>query len=216
MTRDLVAFAAKLAAVAAYFKLWWAAYTLTNGYGVASPRAVQFTRPIDVVPELFQPWTAVIYVFAGMALPLVPFYFYRSWRRLGFVLAVYAVTSGIAFACYLLWPVAIARPPFDGPGVGRWLMREVVAVDGAANCVPSSHTFYAVLAALLVGRAARSRAVRATVWVLAVAVCATTITTGQHYFADIFGGVAVSLVGYHGVRAVFPPDSEVTPPQPLP
>jgi membrane-associated phospholipid phosphatase len=117
---------------------------------------------------------------------------------------VYALTSATAFACYLIWPLWIDRPSYDGPGVGRWLMREVVSVDGAANCAPSSHVFYAVLAALLVGRAARTPAVRAAVWVLAVAVSATTVTTGQHYFVDVVGGVVVSLFGYSAVRALLP------------
>ena len=127
-----------------------------------------------------------------------------AWPKRTFVLAAYAITSARAFDCYVLWPVRIGRPPFDGPSVGLWLMRGVVAVDGAANCTPSSHVFYAVLAGLLVGRSAASRATRAGVWALAVAVCATTVTTGQHYFMDIPTGVAAALLGYFAAGAILP------------
>jgi membrane-associated phospholipid phosphatase len=81
-------------------------------------------------------------------------------------------------------------------------MREVIAVDGAANCTPSSHVFYAVLAALLVGRGAKRWTTRSAVWVLAVAVSATTITTGQHYFIDVPCGAAAALVGYGAAVAL--------------
>ena len=209
--RDLLAVGGKVAVVGLYFVFWWAGYTITNEFGVQSPRSIALTRPVDLVPELFQPWTAIVYVGLGMALPLFPFYYYRTWPKLGFVLGTYSLTTAISFACYGIWPMTIARPSFDGPGVGRWLMREVVAVDGAANCVPSSHVFYAVLAGLLLDRAMRTTRCRILVWPGVVAVAITTITTGQHYFVDVLGGTVVAAVGYFSVRAALPiasrPDS---------
>ena len=204
MSRNSVSFGGKVAAIAVYLVLWWVGYSYTNEYGARSDRAISFTPPTQTTPELLQPWTAIIYVGGASILPLVVYYHNWSWSKLAFVLVAYGVTSLLAFACYLLWPVRIARSSFDGPGVGLWLMREVVAVDDAANCTPSSHVFYAVLAGLLVGRSTARWSTRVAVWVLAVAVCVTTITTGQHYYMDIPTGVAAALVGYFAARAIFP------------
>ena len=196
MTRDLISFGGKFAAVGVYFVIWWIGYTYSNDAGVLSAQVTHFTPPTVAAPFLFQPWTAIIYVLGGSAIPLLPFYYYWTWRRLATVLVSYAICSTIAVTCYLLWPVMITRPSYEGPGVGLWLMRKVLSVDNAANCTPSSHVFYAVLAALLVHQKAIHRTPRIAIWTATAAVCISTITTGQHYFVDVISGVVVALVGY--------------------
>jgi len=197
--------AARVLIVVGFFAVWWAVYLWTNARGSEPGRAVYLTRPYDLVPGIVQPWTAVVYLAGGLALPLLPFWYYREWPRLRFVLACYAVASALAFACYLLWPVGIVRPSYDGPGLGNWLMRHVVEVDDEANCCPSSHVLFAVLPAVLVGRGGAGRPVRLLVWGLAVAVCVTTVTTGQHYALDAAGGAAAALAGYFAARRFFSP-----------
>jgi hypothetical protein len=204
MGRHLLSFVGKVAAVAAFFTAWWWAYALLNARGVASPRAVSFAPPTAGAPELLLPWTAVLYVAGGVLLPLVPFYYYRTWPRVLLALAAYALASGAAFACYWLWPVGIERPTYAGPGVGLWLMREVVAIDAAANCTPSSHAIFAILPATLVQWRAKSRSTRAAVWAAALAVCATTVTTGQHYFIDPVAGAVTALAAAYAVRRASP------------
>ena len=106
----------------------------------------------------------------------------------------------MAFVCYCVWPLGIVRPSFEGPGLGRWLMRQVVAVDQEANCFPSSHAYYAVLGAILVWHGGAGRLVRGATCLLAAAVCASTVTTGQHYCVDVAGGAAVAAASYAAVR----------------
>lgn len=189
----------KAAAVAAFFALWYAGYTFFNHWGADPVRAIRITRPYDVWPGLIQPWTAAIYVFAGYAIPLLPFVWNRSWPRVGFVLGAYAISTVIGFTAYWLYPLAIERPPFTGDGWAERLMRGVVEVDHDANCCPSFHTSFAILAALLVARGGAPRPMRVATWVVAVAICVTTITTGQHYFIDVPGGVASALVSYYAM-----------------
>jgi membrane-associated phospholipid phosphatase len=197
-----VEFTAKVALIGVYFTVWWTVYEWTNRHGCEPGQGSYFLRPVDALPGIIQPWTAPLYLFGGLALPLLPFYYHWNWPGLRFVLACYAVTSALAFLCYWLWPVCILRPSHEGPGLGRWLMRQVLSVDGDANCIPSSHVFYAVLAALLVSQAQPGRWTELAVWGLAAAIAVTTITTGQHYWFDIAGGVAVALVGYAVCRSI--------------
>jgi membrane-associated phospholipid phosphatase len=200
--------AARLAVIAGYFAAWWCIYGHMNAHGADPVRTVHLTRPADLIPGIIQPWTAVVYLLGGIVLPLLPFIYNWSWPRLRFVLACYAITTSLAFACYWLWPVSIIRPAYEGPGLGQWLMREVVAIDRPANCFPSSHVFYAVLGALLLARTGASRLVRLMTWALAVVVSVTTVTTGQHYFLDAAGGVAVALLGYAIARYLLPKNPE--------
>jgi membrane-associated phospholipid phosphatase len=197
------ALAARVAVIAAYFVAWAVVYTFTNVRGSDPAVVIHLVRPCDLVPGIIQPWTAILYLAGGFVLPLLPFYYNGDWPKLWFVLACYTIASVLAFFCYWVWPVGIVRPPFEGPGLGRWLMRWVVEVDGEANCFPSSHVFFAVLGAMLVSHGGAHRPVQIVVWALAAAVCATTVTTGQHYFLDVAGGVAVALVGYGAARLIW-------------
>jgi membrane-associated phospholipid phosphatase len=194
----------KLAVILAFFAAWAILYDQTNRHGADPANTVRLTRPLDRFPGIIQPWTAVIYVFGGIALPVLPFLYNWSWPRLRFVLACYALSSLLAFACYWFWPLGMDRPSYRGDGLGDHLMRGVFAWDREANCFPSSHTFFAVLGAILVSDGGAGPVARRLTWALAVAVCATTVTTGQHYFIDIPGGVATSLFGFAAARELMP------------
>jgi membrane-associated phospholipid phosphatase len=200
----MVSNAAKLSIVVVVSAVWFVVYDLTNRHGSDPARMIRLTRPVDIFPAIIQPWTAPIYVFGGAILPLLPFLFHWSWPRLRFVLACYAIASLLAFCCYWLWPVGMLRPAMRGDGTGEALMRLVFAVDKEANCFPSSHVFLAILGAMLVSTGAASRLVRVLTWLLAILVCCTTVTTGQHYFIDILGGIAVALIGFAAARRLLP------------
>jgi membrane-associated phospholipid phosphatase len=193
---------AKLAVIALFFTAWAFVYEFVNRRGADPARTIHLTRPLDRFPGIIQPWTAVIYVFGGLALPLLPFVFNWQWPRLRFVLACYALTSLLAFGCYWIWPLGIVRPAYQGDGFGEWLMRRVFTWDLEANCFPSSHTFFAILGAILVSGGGAGPVTRRLTWALAVMVCATTVTTGQHYFVDIAGGVAAAFFGYASARGL--------------
>jgi hypothetical protein len=201
-TKALASTIAKLVVIAVFLVIWSAVYDVTNAHGSASARAVRFTRPCDLFPGIIQPWTAGIYLVGGVALPLLPFLYNWRWTGIRFVLACYTIAAVLAFAAYWLCPVVMDRPTFDGPDVGRRLMRWIQAMDQPANCCPSSHALFAVLGAVLVSHGRVAWLVPAATWVLAVAVCATTITTGQHYFADVAAGATVAAAAYIVARAL--------------
>lgn len=187
----------KLTAIFLFFFLWFQTYKFFNDWGSRPGRAIRLARPCDVWPGLIQPWTAVIYLFGGGLIPFLPFVYNWGWEKLRVVLRAYVISSLISFTAYGLVPMSITRPPYEGSGLGERLMRWVLTVDNEANCCPSSHTTFAILAAILVAHGGAPRGVRAATWVLAVAICLTTITTGQHYFIDVPGGVVTAVVSYY-------------------
>lgn len=187
---------AKAVVVGAFFTVWSVVYGLVNAHVSAPERTIHLMPPSAQFPGIIQPWTALVYVFGGFALPVLPFCFDRSWRTILFALLSYGLGSVVSFACYWVWPISIERPEFDDPDPGSSLMRWLQTVDQPGNCCPSSHVLFAVLGALLVGRVGAGRIALAVTWLLAVAVCATTITTGQHYFFDIAGGATTALAAY--------------------
>lgn len=197
---------AKLGAIFAFFSAWSLLYLALNTRGANPSRAFYFPRPYDLSPHVIQPWTAVIYVFGGLATPFLPFLYNWTWSKLRFVLLVYFISSVLMFVFFFAFPVAMVRPVYTGDGFGERLMRSVFSVDREANCFPSSHTLFAILAAILTAHGGAPRPVRVLMWILAAAICATTITTGQHYFMDVAGGIITAMAGYVAAARVVRPD----------
>jgi len=187
---------AKLTAITAFFVLCSIVYGLINEWAYHSPRTRYYRSPRDDVPAVIQPWTAVVYVFGGYAAPLLPFVYNWAWPRLRFVLQTYVVSSVLMFAMFLIAPVGMHRPVYAGESLGERLMLTVFAVDRETNCFPSGHTVFAVLLGLLVSYGSAPRWVQVASWVLAASICVTTVTTGQHYYADIGAGVLTALAGF--------------------
>lgn len=192
----------KLVYVIGFFVFWIGVYKFLNEYNADPARAVYLTRPADVWPWVIQPWTSFIYVFLGVAFPILPICIYWKQAELNQLLTAYMVSSLVAFSIYAFWPLAITRPEFSGRSVGTWLMRTVIAVDNEANCFPSFHTSYAILGALFLAKASRSRMVLFFLPVAALAVCVTTITTGQHYLIDVLGGGANAFISYFASHVI--------------
>jgi len=194
---SLLVHAAKAGLVLACFAVWLKIYLILNKWGAEPVRAIHLTRPCDVWPWVIQPWTAVLYIFPGYVMPFLPFLWSWPWPKLKVVLTSYGIASAIGFLSYWLVPLSIRRPEFEGTGLGDWLMRGVMSVDDDASCCPSFHVCYAILAALLVARGGAGPMVQAVVWIMAVVVCITTVTTGQHYLIDVAGGLVCALVAYY-------------------
>jgi membrane-associated phospholipid phosphatase len=188
--------AAKVASVAAFFLVCSFVYGVINEWAIHSTRTKYFRSPRDAFPAVIQPWTAVVYVFGGYAAPMLPFFYHWSWPRLRFVLQTYLLASLMMFAVFLIFPVGMHRPEYAGVSLGERLMLGVFAVDRETNCFPSGHIVFAILPAILVSRGGAGRLVRVGVWVLAAAICVSTVTTGQHYYADVVAGALTAVSGF--------------------
>jgi membrane-associated phospholipid phosphatase len=193
---------AKTFAIIAYFFAWFFAYDLVNRYVSDPVRTVHLTTPYQLCPAIIQPYSSVIYIFGGVLLPILPFFYHASWSGIRFILCCYTLTSLIAFVCYCIWPLSMVRPNYSGEDFGERLMLWVFSMDLPGNCFPSSHVFFATFGAVFVSRSKAQRAVRVVTWILAVAVCISTVTSGQHYFIDIPGGVVTAFVGYIITRKI--------------
>jgi len=195
----------RAAVVAGFFGLWLWSYDAVNAFAADPVRTIHLTSPASVFSWIIQPWTSVIYIIGGVIFPLVPFLYYRSWRGIALVMACVTASSVMAFAIYWAWPVSMVRPEFAGGTLGERLMLWIFLVDKPANCFPSLHVVFAVLGALLIDRAGAGRVARWFWWAFAAAVSVTTVTSGQHYFIDVPGGVAVALAGYTVGHWLLPP-----------
>lgn len=159
-----------------------AGYLLLNGL---VPSRFDLTTPLDrAIP--FLPWTFVIYM-SVYVLPLA-----AAWRSPPEEYATLLVAAvpmlAVSYLAFLVLPSDYPRPDASLAGSWEGAYRWLHATDGPANTFPSLHVAVTVLAV----RRARTwpDGGRWVVWAGLIAL--STLTTKQHYLADVLAGGALA------------------------
>ena len=161
-----------------------------------------FALPCDSrIPQL--PWTIVIYFLSFLFWTVN--YILASRRGEEFAyrfLCADFLTRLVCFSCFVFLPTSMIRPVIMGNSLWCRLLRFIYSVDAADNLFPSIHCVASVLSALGIhGDPQIPRWYRVLSWLFAVAVCISTLTTKQHVFADVIGGIVLALTSY-GVAGI--------------
>jgi len=161
------------------------------------------TRLDDAIP--FRPWTAWCYL---------PFY------AATFVMAIAGARHRVLFdrtarsvllvmfvgaTCHLLigaeYPRPVLHPPFSG--LSETFMAWVQSVDPPGNVFPSLHVAHTTMLSLLL---MRDRPVLGRVaLVMATMLAISTLTTKQHFVADVVSGYLLAFVGVAFALRGLPP-----------
>jgi hypothetical protein len=156
-------------------------------------------RLVGLLP--FLPWTIWIYllffpflVVAGVLCPAG-----RWWR----LVAAWAIASVASWALVLLVPVTFSRPETASLGtLHAWIFGLVYGIDAEHVTFPCLHS-----ASTWISWAAlrdRGPLLRRSLFVLAVAITLSTMTTRQHLLTDNVAAVAIALLCIATTRPALP------------
>jgi membrane-associated phospholipid phosphatase len=145
----------------------------------------------------------------------IPFWPWTSWCYLPFYAAVFLMTIGgfrhralfnrtarsvllvmfIGAVCHTLigaeYPRPVLHPPFSGPSAT--FMAWVQSVDPPGNVFPSLHVAHTTMLALLLMR--DRPALGRVALVMATLLALSTLTTKQHFIADVVSGYLLAFIG---------------------
>ena len=102
------------------------------------------------------------------------------------------LASALSFCVFFFYPTTLPRPLVDAEGLTAQAFQFLYSVDTASNCFPSLHVALACLAALGIAEERARLATFAIFW--AGLISLSTMTTKQHYFADVVAGVCVAAI----------------------
>jgi len=166
------------------------------------PMHIRLVQPTTLSPTAldravpFLDWTIWIYYSYAVFL-LLPFVACRDDRRAVRLLYTLMANSILAALIFLVWPTSgLAQSPTSG-GLTGLLWSMLLAVDRPSNLFPSLHIANTCTCAVALGHERRWRLV-ALVWPLSIAV--STLTTKQHLFVDLVGGMALAVFSAWLVR----------------
>ena len=165
-------------------------YTYPNLFPLSPPRYLPLLAIDRQTP--FLPWTFVIYT-SDYVLILLPFFWLKAPAAFNaYARMLFAVLIGCGLF-FLFLPTAYPRPPY--PKVDNLLiaglMNFIAAADNPTNSFPSMHVALTGAASWAVR--VFGRRIHLLFWIWTLAVFASTMTTKQHYFVDILGGIAVMV-----------------------
>lgn len=145
----------------------------------------------------FVDWMMIIYVLAYVAWITGFIVIGRESREVCYeVMTAEQIAKLLCLACFIVIPCTIVRPEITGTGFCSWLSRFIYAMDSPENLFPSIHClenwicFRGAMKCKKVGKG-----YKATMFVAAILVFASTVLVKQHVFVDIIGGVAVVEIG---------------------
>lgn len=172
-------------------------YTLLGNFHIVEPRYLPLTF-IDQMTS-FLPWTFVIYASDYI------FIFFVIWKlkdEQSLSLACYAslLTLSLTFLIFLLFPTTYPRPNLPESALWAAIFSAFYMIDAPTNCLPSLHVSLTVLGAWLLSDFRGWK--RMAIYLWALAICYSTLTTKQHYAVDILGGLAVAFFSIFCCRKI--------------
>jgi membrane-associated phospholipid phosphatase len=180
-----------LGGLAAQYIVWLALYlgvnAATEGRSVAQP-FLPFEHRIPLV-VLAYPLYAAVYL--EIVLPL---FLARTRRAFLRVQLAIGLASLIAFAVFLLIPMAYPRPVLSSNTGFAGLLAIEWMVDGPRCTFPSLHVAIALL--LYLGLRDEAPRWRLPLLLLAVGVCVSTVLVKQHFVVDVVSGTVLAYLAW--------------------
>jgi hypothetical protein len=171
-----------------------ALYLLTNHVHLFEPRTLPLTWVDRDVPLV--PWTIWIYVSEYVYFILI-YVLCADPLNLNRYFYSFGALQILSYFFFVLWPTTYPRGdhplPADLDGATRWMFELLRAADSPANCCPSLHVSSVYLCSWLYLEEHKGR----YFWVFFIwgtAIAATTLTTKQHYLADVVAGFVLGTL----------------------
>ena len=151
------------------------------------------TRLDDAIP--FWPWTSWCYLpfYAGVFIIAIIGFRRRALFNRALTAVVVVMTLGALGHVFVAaeYPRPILRPPY--PDISSTFMAFVQQIDPPGNVFPSLHVAHTTMLALILMKD-RAR-VGLVALAMATALALSTLTTKQHFIADVLSGYALAFFG---------------------
>jgi len=182
-------------------------YVATNHYQLMPPQFLPMTWVDYAIP--FLPQTVWLYISEYFFFAMI----YLSVKDLAllnrYFYSLFSLQT-LSVLIFLIWPTTYPRDLFPLPEsldkMTYLAFSSLRQTDTPANCCPSLHVSATLLTALLYrdDQQNKNSWKMRGVWIWASLICASTLTTKQHYLADLLAGAALSVVVFWFFHRIIP------------
>jgi membrane-associated phospholipid phosphatase len=179
----------------AMFAFLAGAYLMTNHFHLLPPQELPLTWLDRATP--FMPTTLWVYV-SEYVFFIAAYLSARDVLNLNRYVYAFVSLMLVSFLIFWAWPTTYPRALYPLPDaldpLTRYAFASLRETDTPANCLPSLHVSATLLTSLLFLGERRNYFPLFLGWALAIAI--STLTTKQHYLADVISGMGLALIHY--------------------
>lgn len=180
-----------------YFLIYMGWFTALEKF--REPVLIVHSRLDDIIP--FVPVFIVPYLIWFFYIALVTFWFFRHSREDFWNVCRYMCTGMlIALMIYTVLPTGLhLRPAITGSDVFSRLVAMLYHTDTSTNVCPSIHVMNSIAVNAVVQRSnafKHPKIVKISSYVLAIAICASTVLLKQHSVIDVFWAIILEVLLY--------------------
>ncbi len=177
----------------------WAAiiYLIPNHFPASVPHLLPFTWVDQLVPLV--PWTIWIYA-SELILIAVSYLLAKDMENVNKYIYSFLAIQTLSCIIFVFWPTTYPRDLFPLPpdlpieSLTFQLFTSSRILDSPNNCFPSLHVSSVYLSSFIFLHEQKKKFPLFLCWATAVAL--STLTTKQHYMADIVSGFTLSVFFY--------------------
>lgn len=153
-------------------------------------------RPYIDMTGVLEAATPVIPAFAIIYVAAFPFWYIsyyllcRSSKKLCYEIVLTDVIAKIFCGfLFIMIPTTNIRPEVTGSGIGEMFLRYIYLTDTPYNLFPSVHCLESWLVFSYIRDSRAKLWIKIAVFILAVAICLSTVFTVQHVWIDVIAGI---------------------------
>ncbi|XVG94911.1 phosphatase PAP2 family protein [Eubacteriales bacterium KG127] len=159
---------------------------------------LSFDKKVPVVPW----WGAIYllsYIFWAANYIIISRISEEKCYRLVVADYISKIVCGIIF---IVIPTTNVRPVVSGNGLGEQILNFIYSMDSPTNLFPSIHCLVSWLCYIGLRGTTAPRWYKLFSFVTAIAICASTQFTKQHYIVDVLGGIILAEIAF-GISTYF-------------
>ena len=178
------------------YGLGYSLYYITNHYPVNIPQPLPLTWVDQNCP--FLPYSVLIYISEYFFFAFV-YILLSSYDNINRYLYSFFLLQAVSCFVFVVYPTVYPRELFpisaELPGWLQWTWGWLRMQDAPTNCFPSLHVSSVYLSAFAF-LSDRQHKLFWPFFIWATAIALSTLTTKQHYLADIISGITLSIFFY--------------------
>lgn len=147
----------------------------------------------------FIPWTVWIYM-SDYLYVVLTFMMLKKTVNINRAFYSFMFFCIVSMFVFYLYPTVFPRPIVEYSGITGFLLKILHSIDTPNNCFPSLHVGMSFLLSYMYLYEQKKYFVLFFVW--AILISLSTLTSKQHYFIDIIGGMALSLISLFIINKV--------------
>jgi membrane-associated phospholipid phosphatase len=170
-------------------------YLFFNRFNLYQPQELPLLWPDREIPL----WAESVWIYISIYFMYgITYYLAKDLVNLSKYLYASLFQVLFSVSIFMVWPTTYPRhlyPLPDGIGGGTEFIFSLIRnIDTPASCCPSLHVSTAFLTSFVFLKEQKSKFPLFFIW--AVIISLSTLSTKQHYFWDVIGGVMVAVLSY--------------------